>query len=66
MNVDEKCTYIDEIVVQTPHDCLEIHRRARQAVGKEDTPNNDAIELHMLQLTTRYASPKTDKEIAEA
>ena len=35
-------------------------------MGEEDTPNNDAIEPPTLQLTTRYASPKTEKEIAEA
>ena len=28
--MDEKCTYIDEIVVQTPHDCVsEFIERAR-------------------------------------
>ena len=67
--MEEKCTYIDEIVVQTPHDAVSefIERlRASQAVGEEDTPNNDAIEPPTLQLTTRYASPKTEKEIAEA
>ena len=42
--MEEKCTYIDEIVVQTPHDAVSefIERlRASQAVGEEDTPNND-------------------------
>ena len=67
--MDEKCTYIDEILVQKPHDSVSefIEKlRARQAVGEEDTPNNDAIEPSMLHLTTRYVSPETDKEIAEA
>ena len=65
--MDEKCTYIDEIVVQMPHDSIsEFIERACQAVGEENTPNNDAIEPPTLQLTTRYASPKMDKEIAEA
>ena len=67
VNMDEKCTYIEEIGVQTPHDSvLEFIERARQAVGEEDTPNNDAFEPSTLQLTTRYASPKTDKETAKA
>ena len=60
--MDEKCTYIDKIVVQTPHNSVsEFIERARQAVGKEDTHNNDAIEPPTLQLTTKYASPKMEK-----
>ena len=65
--MDEKCIYIDEIVIQMPHNSVSefIERlRACQAVGEEET--NDAIKPPTLQIATRYASSKTDKEIAEA
>ena len=46
--------------------CLGIHRKDTSSWGDEDTPNNDTIEPPTLQQTTRYASPKTNKETAEA
>ena len=67
--MDKNFTYIDEIVVEKPHDpVLEFIQRAHLAVGEEnDTPeiNNVVVQPPTLQ-TTRYASPKTEQEIAEA